>query len=262
MRDFKIDFVDVLVLALVAALGLGVWYLERNRSTVPANPAPVSPVKPQPTPPRCPSPGPCPRGESGVFGASLGGNVAPDGTPVQIDLPPDRHVRNTGGMGPRGPGSGAGLCVFTSIQHAADWQGVEILQDFQKWMMSKPGGGHPSKVAKMIRQKCQEAGRPEPAYVQITGGDLAMLKLACKTGRMPGVTYCVSPAGRYGGRRISHMVSLMHADDRGNWSIMDNNYPKSFEWMTEQEFRRTYTGGGGGWAVILLDPGPPPVPRN
>lgn len=194
--------------------------------------------------------------------ATVGANIAPDGTEVQIDLPNDRHVRNTGGIGPRGPGSGAGLCVFTSIQHAADWQGVEVLQDFQKWMTTKPGGGYPSKVDAMIKQKCAEAGKPVPDYLHVTGGDLAMLKLACRTGRMPGVTYCLSPAGRYGGKRISHMVSLVHADDKDHFCIVDNNYPKTFEWMSEAEFRRTYTGGGGGWAVILLASPPPPPPRN
>jgi hypothetical protein len=46
------------------------------------------------------------------------------------------------------------------------------------------------------------------------------------------------------------------------WAILDNNYPGTIEWMTEDQFRATYTGLGGGWTVILLKPGPPPVPRN
>jgi hypothetical protein len=77
------------------------------------------------------------------------------------------------------------------------------------------------------------------------------------------VTYSSSPTGRYGGSRIAHMVSLVHADDRW-FAVLDNNYPGAnlIEWMTPQEFQRTWTGMGGGWAVILLAPPPPPPPVN
>jgi hypothetical protein len=57
------------------------------------------------------------------------------------------------------------------------------------------------------------------------------------------------------------MVSLLHASEKW-FCILDNNYPQSFEWMSPDEFRRTYTGGRSGWSVILLSPGPPPVPKN
>jgi hypothetical protein len=95
----------------------------------------------------------------------------------------------------------------------------------------------------------------------VESGVRVILKLACKTGRMPGVTYSFSPTGRYGGRRIAHMVSLVSADDR-HFVILDNNYPGTYEWMTPEEFTRSYTGGGQGWAVILLAPPPSPVPVN
>ncbi len=80
---------------------------------------------------------------------------------------------------------------------------------------------------------------------------------------MPGVTYSFSPTKRYGGARIAHMVSLVHADDQW-FCVLDNNYPglDKYEWMSPAEFLKTYTGGGGGWAVILLDRGPPPLPWN
>lgn len=154
-------------------------------------------------------------------------------------------------------------CVFTSINHSAYWQNVEVLQKFRDWMTKHPGGGYPSKVDKMIKQVCQESGVPVPDYIQIEGGDLEPLKLACRTGRMPGITYCFSPSGRYGGQRIAHMVSLVHLDDK--WAaILDNNYPgeDKLEWLTIDEFKRTYMGNGGGWGVILLNPGPPPIPCN
>jgi hypothetical protein len=77
---------------------------------------------------------------------------------------------------------------------------------------------------------------------------------------MPAVTYHRSPTGRYGGRRISHMVSLVAAGEKW-FAVLDNNYPRSIEWIEPEQFRDCYTGGGSGWAIIPLKPGPPPVPR-
>jgi hypothetical protein len=178
------------------------------------------------------------------------------------DLPLELHMKNTGGMGRGGPGTGVGLCVFTSIEHAAHWQSVEALKGFQKWMTKKPGGGYPQKVDKMVAEYCHEQGVPIPRYLQVEGKDLQILRKASQSGRMPGVTFGFSPAGHYNGARISHMVSLVHADAK-HFVILDNNYPKMYEWMSEQEFLAAYTDTGGyGWAVILLDPGPPPPPWN
>ena len=194
--------------------------------------------------------------------AKVGGLTAPDGvTQIDCDLPIHFQMKNVGGS------DGAGLCVFTSIGHEARWQGVKALEDFQQWMRRYPGGGYPDKVHKKIAEICKEKGVPEPRYLQVEGHDLDILKLACKTGRMPGVTYSYSPTGRYGGQKIAHMVSLPHADDRF-FGVLDNNYPctsespNQIEWLTHAEFGKTYCGSGNGWAVILLDPGPPPPPRN
>ena len=186
--------------------------------------------------------------------AKVGGDTAPDGTAVQIDLPADKRMHNVGGR------DGAGLCVFTSLNHAAIWQNVDVLKDFQKWMRSKPGGGYPEKVTRMINRKSQEAGIEAPPFVQVEGSDLEVIQLACATGRMPCVTYGFSPSGRYGGQRISHMVNCVHADGR-NCAVLDNNYPEQLEWLSEEEFRRAYAADGG-WTVVLLKPGPPPPPRN
>lgn len=199
-----------------------------------------------------------------VSAGNVGGNIHTDGTPIQADLPGRYHMKNVGGR------DGAGLCVFTSINHAAHLQDVEVLKDFQAWMKQHPGGGYPEKVRAMIARKCKEKGVPEPLYVQVEGDDLEILKLACRTGRMPGVTYCWSPTGRYNGQRIAHMVSLVAAgvgkgpDGKGWWVILDNNYPGEgkYEWLSEAEFKKTYTGMGGGWCVILLGHPPPPPPRN
>ena len=191
-----------------------------------------------------------------AFGASVGGNTAPDGRQIHCDLPASEMLRNKGGS------DKAGLCVFTSIEHSARWQNVPQLVGFRDWMTKYPGGGYPEKVAAKIKQICAERGMPEPKYLQYTGSDLEVLKLACQSGRLPAVTYRYSPTGRYGGQKIWHMVSLPHADDQF-FAVLDNNYPGPglIEWMTPAEFRPVWTEGGG-WAVVLLDPGPPPVPKN
>lgn len=189
------------------------------------------------------------------LGAIVNGPVAPDGTEAHCDLPRELHVRNRGGS------DGAGLCVFASIKHAALWQNVEPLEAIFEYMFTRPGGGWPEKVDAVISAICKQKGVQIPDYVQVQSRDLEILKLACKTGRIPGVTYGFSPSGRYGGARIAHMVSLVHADDRW-FGILDNNFPGTIEWMSPQEFARVYADRSNGWAVILLAEGPPPVPFN
>lgn len=193
--------------------------------------------------------------------ASIGsGKLAPDKTTeVQCDLPDGQQMRNVGGS------DGTGLCVFTSIMHAARFQHVTQLESFQAFMRKRPGGGYPQKVTAMIAACCKESGAKQPAYLQVESDDLDILRLACKCGRMPSVTYKFSPTpGRYRGR-IAHMVSLPHADDKW-FAVLDNNYTGSanLQWMDPATFKSVYTGGGGGkgWAVVLLDPGPPPPPVN
>jgi hypothetical protein len=132
-----------------------------------------------------------------------------------------------------------------------------------QWMRHHPGGGYPAKVDRMIQQFCQEKHLPRPDYIQVEGADLEILKAACRSGRMPGVTYSFSPTGRYGGHRIAHMVNLVNADDK-HFVVLDNNYPGSshYEWLSPEEFHKTYTGGRSGWAIIPLRPGPPLPPHN
>jgi hypothetical protein len=156
--------------------------------------------------------------------------------------------------------------VFTSISHSARWQNVVLLENFRDWMKKYPGGGWPEKVSQKISQIAKEKGAAPPSFMQVEGGKelLPLLKLALAGGRMPGVTYSFSPTGRYGGKRIAHMVSLVHLDEKYA-CILDNNFPgdNRYEWISVNDFVRTFTGGGkSGWAVILLDPGPPTLPWN
>jgi hypothetical protein len=190
-----------------------------------------------------------------------------DGIRAVCDLPASEHLRNRGGNdrtreNPRGePGKGLGLCVFTSVELAARWQGVQELLGFQEWMTQRPGGGYPEKLDRMILAFCTERKQARPCYVQHIGGDEAFLALALKTDRMPCVTY----AGRDGfykdaaGRDtwIDHMVNLAHLDDR-TAAIIDNNRPGVWVWMSRQDFLLRWRARGNGWAVVLLDPPPPP----
>lgn len=177
--------------------------------------------------------------------------VSPSGVAATVDLPASQHIKNVGGS------DGAGLCVFTSTQHAARWHNLSYMEGFRTWMERKPGGGWPEKLDKMLAQFCREKGVPVPLYVQHTGGDEAFLDLAIHTDRMPCVTY----AGRddfYRGR-IAHMVNLAHIDGT-TAAIIDNNRPGSWVWMTRAEFLQRWRDNDGGWAVVFLDPPPPPHP--
>jgi hypothetical protein len=189
----------------------------------------------------------------------IGGRISPDGREeIGCDLPGSEHLKNTGGLGPRGPGTGAGLCVFTSIEHCGRYQNETALIGLQKKMTSEPGGGYPDKVDAMLKKYA-----PKAIYIQYTGKDTSLLKLAIKTSRMVGVTYGYSP--RYGGP-IAHMVNLVHLSDQ--WAcVLDNNFPGEnyYEWMSPDEFDRRWVAGSpdkSGWAVILLNPPPPPSPHN
>jgi len=255
-------------LAVACALTLGA---PATPTTAPT-PAPVAPVAPVPTPapdpvkPRpCPPNRPCPREQDASSASTeaapgkpvVGGKVAPDGvTEITADLPASEKKKNTGGMGPRGPGSGAGLCVFTSIEYAARWQNERRLFDLQEKMTHEPGGGYPEKVDKMLAKYA-----PGVQYGQHTGGDPAVLEAVLASGRMCGVTYNGHDPHYSGG--VAHMVDLVYFDK--DWAcITDNNYPgdNEFVWMSRAEFLQRWKTNNGGWAFFLLNSPPPPCPKN
>ena len=186
----------------------------------------------------------------------LGGNVSPDGKEMHIDLPARFHLTNRGGS------DGAGLCVFASGKHASIWQEVYQTMNIFEWMFDKPGGGWPEKFDKVVDDICRSRRWEKPRYIQYVGKDITVLRKACLSGRMPCVTYSYSPAGRYSGQKISHMVNLVHCDEK--WvGVLDNNFPGVVEWIDAATFLRVWTGtGGNGWAIVFLNPGPPPPPRN
>lgn len=192
-------------------------------------------------------------------GAKVGSWVSPDGKEaMQLPLPGFLHQQNTGGS------DGSGLCVYASCRHAGRWASDPLFEEIFDWMRSYPGGSYPDKLTQTLNQCAKEKGFSVPTYIQVQDTDLDIIKMATKNGIMPGVTYGFSPSGRYSGRQISHMVSIVHATD--NWfCVLDNNYigESAFEWLTPAEFKRAYTArGGNGWSVFLLTNPPSPAPRS
>lgn len=171
-----------------------------------------------------------------------------DGVEIQIDLPTSAHVRNFGA-----PKDGLGLCVFASMNMAANWHHVRELEDVIHQIPE--GGGYPGKVDDVIKRFA-----PGLHYVQYEGTDPAILDKSLSEGRPACVTYGYGE--RYGMKTIYHMVILMHLDAK-QAAILDNNFPGTYEWMPREEFMRRWKHvGGKGWAYTFLAAPPPPIPHN
>jgi len=182
-----------------------------------------------------------------------GGNTS-QGEEITCDLPAGEHLRNSTGR------DGLGLCVFTSLDHAARWANEPALIGFRDFMKLQPGGGWPEKVDEYIPRMAASKGLPAPPYIQHTGGDAEFLRLALKTGRYVSVTYNGRDGVFYSGN-IAHMVNLVHLTDK--WAVVhDNNFPGKWLWLPTPDFLSRWRGSGGGWAVVLLKSGPPPIPVN
>ncbi len=251
---------NVAIAAMLAMLALAYFQPAETPKPSPDAPAPCPgpdcPVPPPLAPPNKPKPRPwgdCPPSPVGeLTGAKVGGRIAPDGTPIQIDLPGDRHLKNKGGS------DGAGLCVFTSAEHCGDWHDEPAWIGFRDWMTKFPGGGYPSKFDAMVKKRCAALNIPVPNYLNVSGADIGLIEKLLAAGIPVGMTYDHSPTGRYGGGRIAHMVNCVHA--RGDcFGILDNNYPGAdkIEWLTRREFQSVKPD----WIVALISDGPPPVPR-
>lgn len=181
-----------------------------------------------------------------------GGQSGPGNVVAAIDLDESLRRKNRGGS------DGAGLCVYTSVEHAAKWQGCDSYRDLQAWASRRPGGSYPRKLA---RDLAEVDPRAAANVVQHNGGDMDFLDDALRANRMPGVTYCgYDPLYGYASP-IAHMVNLAHLDE-ASAAILDNNAPNRLMWMSRGDFEKRWNGNQGGWAVVLPNHGPPPVPRN
>lgn len=147
---------------------------------------------------------------------------------------------------------GLGCCVFRSIDYAARYQGEPALIGFPEWMVKSgvAGGGWPAKVENLIPKIAADRKMPTPRYVQYEGRDPAIIELALKTGRAPGITW--------GG---NHMLTGVYLDSEKG-AILDNNRPGEVQWFSRSRFLSGWTTGGGGWVVVLLAPAPSPAPMG
>jgi hypothetical protein len=178
--------------------------------------------------------------------------VSKEGVVARAAVPREWHIKNKGGS------DGAGLCVYASAAHMGRMQGDPVFAGMFEWMRNFPGGSYPRKFKASVERYAREKGLPEPSWVQVERADWELLRIACESGRAVGTTYSISPTGRYGGRRIAHMVNTVHFDGQ-RLAILDNNFPGSYEWMTRDEAQRV---GVLDWVIILLTPGVPPRPWN
>lgn len=173
---------------------------------------------------------------------------------ITCHLPEREHLKNAAGR------DGLGLCVFTSIDMAARWANEPALIGLRDFMTRHPGGGYPEKVEQFLPRMAASKNMPVPGYAQHTGGDPEFLRRALATGRYVCVTYD-GRDGVFYRNRIAHMVNLVHLSDQYA-VIQDNNFPGKWLWMTPADFLSRWTGTGGGWAIVLLRHGPPPIPVN
>ncbi len=193
-----------------------------------------------------------PKGTSTVAGRAY------QGEELTVDLPGNQQFKNIGSKI-----DGAGMCVFTSIEMAARWHGMETFRGFRDWCAGKyPGGGYPQKVDKLIAAYCAAKGITVPPYIQYEGGDVGSVLAACdKTARMACITYGYSP--RYGNGTIAHMTCCPKYG--GALAVcLDNNFPgeQSYEWMSLGEMQnRVKHPQGSGWVFVWLAPAPPPAPN-
>lgn len=187
---------------------------------------------------------------------SLVNGRAHDGDELTCDLPGSEHLKNTGSRVDQ-----RGMCVMSSIEMAARWQGLESMRGLRDWCAGEPGGAYPAKVDRQLKAFCAARGIPVPPYVQYEGRNPApLLELCERTERMACVTYGYSP--RYSGR-IAHMTCCPKFGSR--WAVcLDNNFPgeHSYEWMSPAEMlRRVTSPDGTGWVFVWLAPSPPPPPH-
>lgn len=243
-----------LIVGLLIAFGglAAILFAEKffRLSVAEVNAAPLTPISTAPEQfPRPRAPG----GDSIVNGRSY------QGEDLDCDFPPAEWIKNRGGS------DGAGMCVMSSIEMSARWQGLEQMRGLREWCAQFPGGANPPKVDQQIAAFCRSKGIEAPRYLQYTGPNPeSIIDLASRSGRMAAITYGWSP--RYG-HTISHMTCCPHLS--GQFGVCLDNNPVGgvdqehlFEWMSRDELlKRIKHPSGSGWVFVWLDAGPPPIPH-
>ena len=189
-----------------------------------------------------------------------------DGHEITCDLAPAQQFANTGSRL-----DGAGLCVFTSMEMAARYQGLEQMRGFRNFVAEHfTGGGWPDRTDKVLQAWWKFKGIEPVLYYQYEGRDPEpVMEVLDRTRRMACITYGWSP--RYG-QPIAHMVCAPRFN--GDYGVvLDNNFVATkeadgsynegvFEWMPKAELiRRMKLGTGSAWVFAWMPPPPPPPAR-
>lgn len=162
------------------------------------------------------------------------------GAEVQCDLPDRFHLRNITGR------NGQGCCVYASGEMMARYFGFVQLEGI---LAEGLGGASARDVEAMFRRRAPGFH----GYAQATGRDsVPFLDWCMRSNRLACVTY-----GK------AHMVCLLHLDPPDAKSpracVLDNNQPRTWIWMSRDEFIQRHQVGGA-WSYALIIPAPPPIP--
>lgn len=196
-------------------------------------------------------------GKSWINGISYGGES------ISCDLPNSEQMKNVGSKL-----DGTGMCVFTSIEHSARYQGLEQMRGWRDWCAKNyKGGGYPQKVDQLLALWFKAKSIQPIPYLQYQGNDPSeIMSLIDKTNRMASSTYGYSP--RYGKQFIAHMVNpILYGTNYA--TVLDNNFPgdTKYEWMEKAELVRRMRlspngATGSAWVFVWLTPGSPPPPKG
>ncbi len=256
----------LLVLLIVVAFAIGCLIVGTMFRFLASEASAQSPIEGRRPTPNKPAPTWPPKAGSAIGGRELVKCTQYKGLTLTCDLPASQQMQNIGSKV-----DGSGMCVFTSVEMAARYQGLEQWRGFRDWCAQNyPGGGDPDKLAQLIAAYAKAKGLTVPPFVQYQGqSPEPVLDMIDKTGRMACFAYGYSP--RYGSY-INHMVcGPKFGKDLA--TVLDNNFTgeTNYEWVTRAELVRRLKVGADqrgravaepAWVFVWLTPTPPPIPVN
>lgn len=195
-------------------------------------------------------------------GKAIVNSTMHDGSKIACWLPDNEQMRNIGSKL-----DGSGMCVCTSIEHAARYQGLDGMRGFRDWAAANyRGGGWPEKVDQLLAAYFKKKGMTPIPYIQYEGKNPEeVMEVIQRSGRCACITYGYSE--RYG-TRIAHMVNAVLYDSK--WCVvLDNNFVGNdkLEWMERPELVRRMRLDMSGrqstaWVFCWLTPGSPPAAKR
>lgn len=155
-------------------------------------------------------------------------------------MPPDQFARFRNRAGPKGQGS----CVYASISIAGahgNMPSAENLLWPSPYGPPLMDGSWPERIEREFAQ------RNIPIYNVEGSQTLDWIDWALDQGHYAAITY-----------GVAHMITAVSRQSDGHYDIVDNNFPTEVRRVTRAVFIREHRRYGGGWAVILRGPAPPP----